>query len=131
MNWKSHSHPKTPYEHAVSRVLKFRIWNGFEWLFTQDSFNALKNPKTFRTYEVQQSIALKDKNGKEIYEGDIIHFGYTPNIVFAGIVKYLDDRASYGIISKGGFETFENLIDYMEFAEIIGNVCENPKLVDK
>lgn len=115
----------------MSRVLKFRVWNGFEWVFTQDSFNVLKDPKTFRTYEIQQSVNLRDKNGKEIYEGDIIQFGYTPTMVFTGIVEYLDDCASYGIISKGGFETFENLIDYIGFAEIIGNVCENPKLIDK
>lgn len=113
----------------MNRVYKFRIWNGVEWVnpnkFTLED---LQKSKILDTYQIHQSVSLKDKNGKDIYEEDIVHFGYTQDTAFTGIVGYFDDRASYGVVSGNAFETFEGLMDSMEFLEVIGNTCENPEL---
>lgn len=79
---------------------------------------------------VMQYTGLKDKNGKEIYEGDICKFNH-----------YSKDRIEAVYFISGGF-TFGSYIDlrhsqidqYKEVRdsiEIIGNIYENPELINK
>lgn len=65
-----------------------------------------------------QYTGLKDKNGKLIYEGDIISRGED-----RGVIKYDDETASYYIRWKES-ETF------IEDCEVIGNIYENPELLE-
>ena len=76
----------------------------------------------------QQFTELYDKNKKPIYEGDRVRFGYTKNEDFFGevIFIWLEGRALFGVRTKNAFETFEDLMDYMKFFEIIGNIFELP-----
>ena len=74
----------------------------------------------------QQWTGLKDKNGKPIYEGDRVRSSYTGNVDFYSEVIWLEDRASFGVISKNSFETFEDLMDYMKFFEVVGNIFQLP-----
>lgn len=67
-------------------------------------------------YVVMQFTGLHDKNGKEIYEGDIIKWG-----VHVGAVKWINSCIVFG----DGFGLFPcNLT-----SEIIGNIYENPELL--
>lgn len=81
--------------------------------------------------EVLQFTGLKDKNGKEIYEGDIIrlkhHIDKRINVV--GKVVFLSEQASFGIIDDLGQEypLFRNTTEQIE---IIGNVYENFELLE-
>lgn len=57
------------------REIKFRIWdiNARKWL---KSFNTnLLDIHEFNLAKIMQYTGLKDKNNKEIYEGDIFHIG--------------------------------------------------------
>jgi uncharacterized phage protein (TIGR01671 family) len=74
----------------------------------------------------QQFTGLYDKNKKPIYEGDRVRFGYTGNVDFFGEVIWLEDRASFGVRTGNAFETFEDLMDYMKYFEVVGNIFQLP-----
>jgi len=122
------------------RTLKFRAWDTVAKRFTypdkgyqghyvltlNGEFFNLQNGSGRDEYIVQQFTELYDKNKKPIYEGDRVRSGYTGNHDFFGEVIWLEDRASFGVRTGNAFETFEDLMDYMKFFEVIGNIFELP-----
>lgn len=74
---------------------------------------------------IMQYTGIKDKNGKEIYEGDIIQINCMPKI--RRIVEWKDKKALFG------FKDFTVFYLNQEYAcqwyEIIGNIYENPELL--
>lgn len=85
-----------------------------------------------------QYTGLKDKNGKEIYKGDIVNITQNAGEFHAQII-WLDDQAQFRLFPTDGedilFDDFmwlkrsgENEEILLEF-EIIGNIYENPDLL--
>lgn len=85
------------------------------------------DPKT-----VGQSTGLKDKNGVEIFEGDILVNQYG-NV---GYVAYLQQEAGFVVVKKKndyrlGHRTTGESYDVSNNHEIIGNFWENPNLLEQ
>lgn len=82
---------------------------------------------------IGQYTGLTDKNGKKIFEGDIVKFHtetYTSMRDTIGVVKYYN--ASYGIAykNKQHFLAFNNASTNVRWYEIIGNIYDNPELLE-
>ncbi len=120
------------------REIKFRAW---DIAFKRMEYNqhtiltALDSKPLFEDsprYNFMQFIEIKDKNDKEIYEGDIIKCTERQtNEPFEGVVEFNEN--GYWII-RGRLpitKTKESVSFYtVEDVEIIGNIYENPKLIE-
>lgn len=100
----------------------------FEFIGDGITFQRLANE-----VELMQSTGLKDKNGKEVFEGDIVTNGIEiediKNHQTLGFYTVLDDR-EYFLSSGISVEDFEEYADeFSQIAKIIGNIYENPELL--
>lgn len=84
---------------------------------------------------LMQSTGLKDKNGKEIFEGDVVTDGHTtgdiknhPTLGF----YMVDDNGIERFFSDGStIEDFEEDVETVaRILEIIGNIYTNPELAE-
>lgn len=76
-----------------------------------------------------QYTGLKDKNGKEIYEGDIVENGGYYNIM--GVVCYDTQYAHYFIFNEASGESIDFVEIFSSEVEVIGNIHDNPELIKK
>lgn len=118
------------------REIKFRAWDKEEKIYLYFDFksisgwddggvyldNKINTNISDDKYIFMQYTGLKDKNGKEIYEGDIV------NYILRGIgmrkleVQYNYAQGFYPMQGTGGCAKDGE-------AEIIGNIYENPELL--
>lgn len=84
-------------------------------------------------YETMQSTGLKDKNGTEIYEGDIVElkYPYDKRIKTKGSIVWGRYKACFGISMKETTEQYELYrITAENYLAVIGNVHQNPELLE-
>lgn len=121
----------------MSREIKFRAWYDGEML--QDAVVVEKclyweNGRNFTVLglfsdicvELMQFTGLKDKNGKEIYEGDILQNAHNNK----AIIKFDTNVASFNFVLDGSACAFGlGLARLNTNWEVIGNIYENPELL--
>ena len=124
----------------MNREIKFRAWHNNAKKYMSelclyldtgelgDVSECFHNLENKEDYVLEQFTGLTDKNGKEIYEGDIIKAIY-PNAQFANeaeqitVVKWAYDRWAFNNKTAGFY--FSSLL----YPEVIGNIHENPELL--
>lgn len=118
------------------KELKFRVWEEREKAYDTWSFILDESGNLFRNaygaligcdkkyYIVEQYTGLKDKNGKEIYEGDIVEYDWD-----------IRNDKSYRVKEKVVFDDMGarvcgyNRIRNCSGVEVIGNIHENADLL--
>lgn len=128
----------------MSREIKFRAWlkedkkmeNVKTIDFTDKTIRCLKKNEFINAYllrrvsfddvELMQYTNLKDKNGKEIYEGDIVILNDTEEENRC-VVKY--KYGSYILVDGDLRENLSNVED--RFLEVVGNIYENKNLLEE
>ena len=140
------------------REIKFRVWdkilrvmenvlvfyhNNQEVYFIH---KGCSQNRAIPNVELMQFTGLKDKNEKEIYEGDIVEILAENQQVNRLIVKYgiaqremasnwlVDIPSFYFELNPGGFKAFPIVVNWnrkhdLEMMKIIGNIYENPELL--
>ena len=119
------------------RALKFRVWNNRYNEFVRPDYGLIgfcypldgrisvltTSGERMEDCILEQYTGLKDKNGKEIYEGDI--------------VKYEGDSGCFGVVEYDAPEFYLNadvsnwarmIIHGGPYQTVIGNIHENPEL---
>ena len=113
---------------------------GEHWEFGETNFI------NFDEIELMQSTGLKDKNGKEIFEGDVLEIQGLRMVVKFGSYRYLEPSnmgcQSFTVVYDGlGFyvKTFNVIApddispfepETLKESVVIGNEFENPELLE-
>ena len=127
------------------REIKFRTFDKYGimrfWEFEKKGKDWTFSLAMYEGDKLMQYTGLKDKNGKEIYEGDIFQFGTKKDWIDGegerGVVEWHEKLARFGLdfssIYGGEGYTGKNqhLVDFIKGLKIIGNIYENPELLDK
>ena len=116
------------------REIKFRFWNGYEIKpvrainfnsdFYEDDHSHISDVEDIeKSPFLMQYTGLKDKNGKEIYEGDIVKLsnGKVSQISYVYDGWWFDGYDN-DIIWEDRKNDFRHI-------EVIGNIYENPELL--
>jgi uncharacterized phage protein (TIGR01671 family) len=108
----------------MKREIKFRVWDSISKSYHH--WNVIKNLKFYdfdlEHYTLEQFTGLKDKNDREIYEGDFVKV----TNIFSGVVRF---RNGSFIISVHN-DKFYFLGEFIStlIYEVIGNLHEEPTL---
>lgn len=128
------------------RELKFRAWVNDHWTDfiptckTLDAYNASIIDTDGYTFDknnpfiVEQYTGLKDCDGKEIYEGDIVEeeIGFNSKMtdgIFRYIVHWSEEELNWSLESIGNESIHNELWQCNSSVEVIGNVHDNPELL--
>ena len=123
----------------MTRPIKFRAWDGedmiddvaignvggapYDPLCTEDPNEPFSD---WMAFAVMQYTGLKDRDGKEIYEGDIVR--WQDEEYPDGVTRYVRDFYEAIEFHHGAFQLLAH--SPSEEFEVIGNIHENPELLE-
>jgi len=131
-------------------MIKFRAWDkkAKEYFHISELWNSGTNPECFnfdgwtdnfgnkgrlKDIVIEQSTGLKDANGEEIYEGDVVH-GYDQEpdrddgYIGSSVIEVVNFK--WGSFWLGDFKN-QIMVYTPPIIEVIGNVHTNPELLEE
>jgi len=119
----------------MQREIKFRVWDKVkqEWhYFTPDNLSMYIKEWTDHRLngdEFLQYTGLKDKQGKEIYEGDVVEVDPVwLECSDKGLIYWDDGRAAFRMSFPDG--DIWDINEDIGSSEVIGNIYEHPHLLE-
>ena len=112
------------------KTIKFRIWNPEEKKMVESGATPMMLHSFFEysarfntQYEMpyQQFTGLTDKNGKEIYDGDIVEVKYSDGSGYDNPVEVS--------FENGSFWAGMGYLNDIKIIEVVGNIFQNPELL--
>ena len=130
----------------MSREIKFRAWsnehNRYCDLIKMDEddrwYGYIYSCAVYLSTKdiiLEQYTGIKDKNGKEIYEGDVIESWYlngdgNGGYYDAGNFEVVFKNGAFGVTRKDEFYTFDEIEwDELKDIKVIGNIHKDKKLL--
>jgi uncharacterized phage protein (TIGR01671 family) len=118
------------------KIVEYIKWRDGNWEYSTDQ-KTWYFEKKYAHSMVQQYIGLHDKNGKEIYKGDIVIFkrsGYVSgNWTGIGVIEWEKYHTKFHYVMKKTVEgecyDSWNLFPDTDY-KVIGNIYENPELLE-
>ena len=95
-------------------------------IYVKTPFFEQVNCYSFRDIDLMQSTGFTDKDGKDIFSGDIVT---SRSDLFKGVVSLRQDLGTY-VINLIGYKNFERLCNVANSTKVIGNIYENPELAE-
>lgn len=119
----------------MGREIKFRVWDNVDYMSSPFNLFDVQSGMIEFTSDVviMQYTGLKDKNGKEIYEDDVVEL-YWPFVgaTYKCKVFWLKERACWAMeeIKEGGgiYHYFGSQDTNLMDVEVIGNIHKNSNI---
>lgn len=114
------------------REIKFRAWNVLDkkmlnWgdIFHLPAWEIFPGTPEQRPFNIMQYTGMEDKNGREIYEGDIIKYDDAGGEAHTQVIRYDDEMGAFGCDRGALMDHFNCMWEI----EVLGNIYENPEIL--
>lgn len=120
----------------MNRGIKFRVWDTkYNVIISWDDISESKtlailvnnHNRNISNCVLMQYTGLKDKNGKDIYEGDIVEYSRT----FKAKIIFQDGGFKIQEPQDKDYGVFLNYFTCNNAVSVIGNVYENPNILEQ